>query len=369
MILIHHGGLILSIIMKKQLKWLRILVFLFLQPAYLFAQTSADTSRCTNFSCCNNDLTPAGVMISHVHLKNEWMVSYRYMNMYMHDLLSGTASENKDDVFATYVMSPEQMSMQMHMLMGMFGITDRLTVMAMLPFQVNSMDMNMYAANHMHGGTTKASTIHTLKTNGLGDVKLQLLYTIFQRSTFQLLANMGVSLPSGSIQKKGASNDPMYPDTRYPYSMQLGSGSVEVLPGITYIYQKNLLALSTSVSGIYRVNYNTIGYKLSPELNITSWIAYQWLNFISSSLRVEGNFSGNIQGADPKQYTYMEPATNPNSYGSKKVSAYVGSTFHLKKMLNNHQIRLEYGLPFYQYASGIQLKQKYTMNASWVYTF
>lgn len=355
--------------MQLQPKRLLIAVLLLLQPVCLLAQTSTDTTQCKNFSCCNNDLTPAGVMISHVHLKNEWMISYKFMNMYMHDLLSDTRSISKDDVFMFYLMAPERMRMQMHMLMGMYGITDRFTVMGMVPYMANSMDMSMFTANHIHGSTTMTSPIHTVKTNGLSDVKLHLLYAIIQRNTCQLLASLGTSIPTGSIQEKGSHTNAIYPDTRYPYNMQLGSGSLELLPGVTYIYQKNLLTLSSSVSGIYRTNYNHVGYKLSPELNITSWIAYQWSSFISSSLRAEGNFSGPIEGYDPQQYTYLEPSTDPYSYGSTRLIAYAGSSFHLKGVFSKHQLRVEYGMPFYQSVGGIQLKQKYIINASWVYLF
>jgi len=297
------------------------------------------------------------------------MVSYRYMDMYMHDLLSGTQSESKNDVFTNYIMAPEKMNMQMHMLMGMYGITDRFTAMVMVPYLLNSMDMSMYTTGHVHGGGTPTSPIHSMNTNGLGDIKLHLLYAFFQKSSCQFLASLGTSVPTGSIQKKGSTTDAMYPNTRYPYGMQLGSGSVELLPGVNYIYQKSMLAFSTSVSGVYRANYNTVGYKLSPELNISSWIAYQWVSFISSSLRLEGNFSGPIDGADPKQHALLEPSANTISYGSNKVNAYIGCSFHLKGILSKHRLSAEYGMPLYQYVHGIQLKQKYTINASWSYRF
>lgn len=355
--------------MQIQRRWLLAVAFPLLMPICLFAQVCEDTTQCTNFSCCNNDLTPSGIMISHVHSKNEWMISYRYMDMYMQDLLTGTKPENKDDVFSKYVMAPERMDMQMHMLMGMYGITDRLTAMAMFNYQVNVMDMSMYTTNHIHGSTTMTSPYHSIQSKGFGDIKLHILYGIVQRNTCQLVISLGASIPTGSIYKKGSSTDPIYPNTRYPYSMQLGSGSVEILPNISYIYQKNLLALSSSVSYIYRTNYNSIGYKLSNDFNFNGWIAYQWLSFISSSLRIDGNFSGGIQGHDPQQYNFLEPSADPSSYGSEKFNAYIGSSFHLKGMFSKHKLGIEYGIPFYQHVHGIQLKQRYIFNVSWAYRF
>jgi len=356
-------------IMQLHLKWLLAVALSLLQPLCLLAQTSTDTSQCTNLSCCSTDLTPAGVMISHVHTKNEWMISYRYMDMQMKGLLSGATSENKDDVFFTYIMAPERMNMQMHMLMGMYGITDRLTVMAMFNYQLNFMEMSMYSANHVHGGATVPSSTHTMKTNGLGDIKLHALYGVVERNTYQLLVSLGTSIPTGSIHEKGSSDDAMYPNKNYSYNMQLGSGSVELLPAATFLYQKNSLATSASIGYIYRTNYNNIGYKLSNEFNFNSWIAYQWLSFISSSLRIDGNFSGYIQGHDPQQYIFMEPASDPYSYGAEKINVHLGSSFHLKGAFSKHQLGIEYGIPIYQHVYGIQLKQKYALNASWSFRF
>lgn len=308
-------------------------------------------------------------MISHVHIKNEWMISYRFMNMYMSDLASGTNLENKEDVFVNYLMVPEKMSMQMHMLMAMYGITNRLTAMAMLNYQMNSMDMSMYTMNHTHGNTTMGSPNHSMKTNGLGDTKLHVLYGIVQKNTCQLLISLGASIPTGTIQLKGASDDPMYPNTHYPYGMQLGSGTIDLLPGISYLYQRNQLAMSGSISGTYRAGYNSYGYKLGNEATVNSWLSYQWLNFISSSLRLEGNYSGAIEGHDPALYYYTEPSTNPANYGGKRINAYVGSSIHFKKCLRNNRLGIEYGMPLFQDLNGIQLKQKYVLNASWSFTF
>jgi hypothetical protein len=351
-------------IMRIQLKWLLVVVLYPLQSICLLAQSS-DTAQCAAF-CCVDDLTPAGVMISHVHSKNEWMVSYRYMDMYMQDLLLGNTAQSKEDVFSKYLMSPDRMNMQMHMLMGMYGITDRLTVMAMFNYQLNSMDMSMYTANHVHGGTAMTSPNHNMKTSGLGDIKLHALYGIIQRNTYQFVLSLGASIPTGSISQKGAATDPIYPNTHYSYNMQLGSGSVEILPAITFLYRKDLLAISSSISDVYRVNYNKIGYKLGNEFNCNAWIAYRWLRCISSSVRLDGTFSGTIQGYDPGQYRLLEPASDPSSYGVEKVNAYIGTSVHIKEV---HKLGVEWGTPVYQYVNGIQLKQKYMLTASWAYRF
>ncbi len=308
-------------------------------------------------------------MISHVHNKKEWMLSYRFMNMSMKGIKYGTQAESKEDVFANYVMSPDRMNMQMHMVMGMYGITNRLTVMAMFNYQLNAMDMSMYSAGHMHGSTTMSSSVHTMKTKGLGDTKLHALYAFLQRSNFQLLGTLGVTIPTGNIQLKGATSDPMFPDTRYPYGMQLGSGTFDVLPGVGYLFQKNQFASGTTISATCRTGYNKVGYRLGDELLLSTWLAYKWLSVISSSLRLEAMTTGAVQGYDPTLYYFTEPSANPANYGGNRLNAFFGSSFHFKGWLTNNRLSIEAGIPFYQDLNGIQLKQKLVLNAAWSVTF
>jgi hypothetical protein len=100
----------------------------------------ADSRFCASHSCCgSDDATPAGVMISHLHAKKEWMFSYKLMTMNMSGIMSGTQSVNQESVFANYLMAPRNMQMNMHMLMGMYGITNRLTTMVMVSYNATSM--------------------------------------------------------------------------------------------------------------------------------------------------------------------------------------------------------------------------------------
>jgi hypothetical protein len=357
--------------MLTRLNRLLLLAFMAMQLQSIFAQSSADTSRCTRFSCCNTDLTPAGVMISHIHNKQEWMLSYRFMNMSMNSLGTGTTGITKNEVFNMYLMAPEKMNMQMHMLMGMYGITDRLTVMAMFNYQVNSMEMSMYSASgHVHPGSlADGSLMHTMQTNGIGDIKFHVLYGIIEKENCQLLASLGASFPTGSIYKSGTVADAMYPNVHYPYGMQMGSGTVDVLPSISYLHQKNKLALSAAVSGTYRGGYNSLGYRLGNEAVINGWMAYQWFRLVSSSLRVQGSIAGPIAGTDRTLYSRMEPSASSFNYGGKNISAFVGSTLHFKGALKNNRLGIECGIPVYQDLNGIQLKQHLTLNAIWSFSF
>ena len=75
-------------------------------------QQDCETSCAT--SCCATDPTPAGVMISHLHPKKQFMLSYRYMSMQMGHMQSGTQRVSDMQVYNTYVMSSSSMRMDMH---------------------------------------------------------------------------------------------------------------------------------------------------------------------------------------------------------------------------------------------------------------
>lgn len=327
-----------------------------------FAQTR-DSVTCNEICLCKDDQTPAGVMISHVHKKNEWMLSYRYMNMGMSGILSGTEEKTKNDVYAKYLMSPEKMQMNMHMLMAMYGINDRLTAMTMVNYNTTSMDMTMMESAsmpNMPGMSMNTNMPSTMNSSGIGDLKLHFLYGLINKKRHQLLASAGVSVPSGNVRVKGKSVDMMYPNKRLPYAMQSGTGTLDFLPCINYLYNRDKMSFSLQGSCIVHPHYNNIGYKWGNEATLNSWMAWQWLNFLSSSIRIEGNKTGKIQGYDPTIYNYNEPSSNPNNYGGKKLNCFVGSVFNLYHI----QLGIEYGFPIYQSMNGLQMKLQQTINLS-----
>ncbi len=348
-------------------KQLCLVVFLSLQ---LIIVSQEATESCDVSCHCIRNLTPAGVMISHVHPKNEWMISYRFMQMGMGTPIQGSSSISELNVYNNYLAYTPSMRMDMHMLMGMVGVSDRFTAMVMFNYLSNSMPMNMMSGHSHHEMTTHATDHMGMHTNGLGDTKLHALYGIVKNMTTQIVASFGVSLPTGSIQQKGLNDDMFYAGNRLPYMMQLGSGTFDALPGITYVTQHENLTYSAQVQGIIRLNSTTIGYQLGDEINATTWLGYTWWKGFGSSLRLEGNWVETLRGNDPSMYSYNEIATNPQNYGGIRLQGLAGLSYQFQEgFIANHRIALEYGIPLYQKANGIQNKLNQTWMASWSYSF
>lgn len=345
---------------KFQKLWLCIIATLV--AGIMPAQSFSDSSSCDSYKCsCDNDPTPAGVMISHVHLKKEWMVSYRYMGMRMQGLNNGEQTDNEGNALQNYSASPDFMQMNMHMIMAMYGVADRLTLMGMLNYSTAYMKMTMQGgARHHHG----------MNSSGLGDTKLYALYALFKNKTTQMLVSGGISLPSGSITKRGDTGSMMYPGQRLPYSMQNGSGTYDLLPGLNLLHQHNTMYYCVQASSIIRTTTNTLDYKLGNEFNLNAWYAWQWAPSISNSVRLEGNLAGRLHGNDSSLDPYSELSANTANYGGKRILVHFGISVQTKNgCLKRSRFSLEYGMPVYQDLNGLQSTLKNSLYFTWAQKF
>lgn len=358
--------------MRFKMYWLILIIVIIIKSQNGFAQSNNEMVCNTGSCCCGNDPTPAGVMISHVHKKNEWMFSYRYMNMNMSGIQKGTQKMSNSDVFVNYLMSSDKMRMDMHMLMAMYGITDKLTVMGMLNYNVQSMNMNMLESGmtNMPGMNMGSSSMpSSMKSAGFSDIKLYTLYGLINKENKQLLISAGVSIPTGSTVLKGNTSS-ISTSQHLPYSMQLGSGTIDALPGVTYLYEFSKWTFSTQLLGAIHLGYTSAGYKKGNELSSNNWVSYRWTGFLSTSLRAEATSMDKIKGYDSLVYYFNEPSSNPNNYGGQKVNCYAGAVWQFKSgFLKKNRVGVEYGLPVYQNVNGIQTKQSSTINAFWAYAF
>ena len=66
-----------------------------------------------------------------------------------------------------------------------------------------------------------------MSSAGIGDTKLEALLTLWKKLDLTILGNIGISLPTGSIERKGDNAQLL------PYPMQLGTGSFRAHPGAT----------------------------------------------------------------------------------------------------------------------------------------
>lgn len=314
------------------------------------------------------DLSPAGVMMSHTHPKGGWMFNYTLMHMEMRDNFKGDSKIGEPEIFDNYFMAPTQMKMDMHMLMAMYGITGRFSLMLMSNYTFNSMTMNPFSeGSHIHNpgtGTTSAENMRMV-TSGFGDTKVYGLYKFLNGEKSTFAGSLGVNIPTGNFMIKGNPHGSVA-DQRYPYMMQTGTGSLDFSPGLMYLSAKHRITWSAQMQSIIRPFDNSIGYHFGNEYSINMWAGYKMFKFASASIRLEGIHTEKMSGKDSSLPITNEPGDDHRNYGGEKINSYLGLNFFVNKgILKESKIALEAGLPFYQNYRGIQQGNNGTVYVSY----
>jgi hypothetical protein len=308
---------------------------------------------------------PIGVMGAHTHNKGEFMFTYRYMNMFMNKNRDGTDNVSDNDVLQDFLVTPTEMTTQMHMFSSMYGLNDTVTLVAMFPYIMKSM-------KHKNRMGVKFRT----HSGGIGDIKLGSLWRLYAFETPSIGAhrfhlNTLVSLPSGDI--KPTDDTPLGNNSLLPYPMRLGSGTVDLLPGLTYTGVKKDVSWGFQAMGVVRLGYNNQGYKDGNRYDLNSWGAYRWTHWLSTSARVNWKQWFNIKREDGQLPTTIGPMNIPivptsetDLRGGKRLDLMGGFNILFPEAwgLENH-LNVEAGAPVYQDLDGPQLKQAYSFWVGW----
>lgn len=306
------------------------------------------------------DVISIDVLGTHTHLAGEWMLSYSYMFMKMDGNRDRTRRKSVSDVHKDFKVSPTEMSMQMHMPMVMYAPTDDLTLMAMLPIIRLSMDHK-----------TKSGIRFTTKSEGVGDLKVEALYTFYRYRTWQqrFIFHAGLSFPTGSIDEKD--DTPLGLNQKLPYPMQLGSGTYDLHPGITYIGQTENWGWAAEFIPTIRPGRNSNGYRLGNRYHLGARLIRKLTDWLSTSLRLDGQIWGNIHGADRDLDRTLAPTADPDRRAGKRVDLLLGFDLYAPKgkLIKGHRLAIEGGLPIYQWLDGPQLESDWRLSVGWQWVY
>jgi hypothetical protein len=307
------------------------------------------------------DVVSVNVLGTHVHQAGQWMLSYRFMFEEMSGNRDGSHDVTLTRVLNQFEMAPTKMRMQMHMPMLMYAPSNDLTLMAMLPYIVKSMD------HVMRDGVRFRE-----RSEGIGDLEVHALYTVraVQRYRHRFILNGGVGFPTGSIDEKDFGPDRSTGRTRLEYPMQLGSGTFDLLPGVTYLGLAEDWAWGAEFIPTVRLGRNDNEYRLGNRYRLTSWLHRKVTEWLSFSGTVDAQRWENITGADPTLRPTEEPTKDPKRQAGKRVDLSLGLNLYAPKgWLKGHRLALEGGVPIYQSFDGPQLQTEWEVRAGWQWVF
>lgn len=308
---------------------------------------------------------PVGVMGDHMHKEGEWMFSYRYMQMEMDGNLDGSNNLSTDEVLQDYSVAPENMTMEMHMLGAMYAPSNDLTLMLMVPVISNKMDHSMQMMGGM--GMMQMRSVFTTETDGLGDIKVGGLYRLKQTSNSTLILNLSLSLPTGSIDEKDVTGMSMGDKVILPYSMQVGSGTYDLRPGVTYNNHQPTYSWGAQTIATLHLAENDNDYSLGDRIMMTAWYARPFAKSFSWSVRGAYEYWDDIDGESSKLSPMMKnmvPTADPDLRGGQRVDIAAGVNLIIPGSATN-RLAVEFIRSVYQDLNGPQLETDYSVVLGW----
>ncbi len=306
-----------------------------------------------------DDHAPIGVMQDHVHGAGEWMVSYRFMRMDMDGNRDGVERVSTTDIVDPagygFMVAPTEMTMEMHMFGFMYAPTDSVTLAAMVPFHDIQMD-------HV----TRSGGEFRTSTSGLGDIGLAALVTVRETDTSHMHLNLGFNAPTGSIDEEDKTPASMGQDVQLPYPMQLGSGTWDLRPGVTWTGAGDDWSWGAQALATLRLGRNDREYSLGDRLDMTAWAAYRATDKLSFSGRLAIGRVKNIDGADEDINPGMVPTADPARRAGTRVDALLGMNAILG---GGNRLSFEFGYPINQDLSGPQLETDFVGTIGWQMSF
>ncbi len=319
---------------------------------------------------------PAGVMGDHVHHAGEWMLGYHYMWQHSEGLQRGDSNIGTNDVFRSpnpaggyYTVAPLEMDMHMSMLELMYAPADWLTFMVMTGY--TEMSMDMYGTPH-HGGSHDMMAGEMMhreyfghSTSGWGDTSLTAMATLFNANHQTAHIDLGLSFPTGSVDEKGHAGAYTH------YGMQLGSGTYDLLPGVTYLGQSDRLSWGAQYSAVIRLeDENDSGFRFGDIHQVTAWTAYRICDWASVSGRIAYRTEGQVHGHYDGAHNHSSPPDLQSNYGGDSLDLGVGLNLWAPSgLLKGHRLAVEAMWPVYQNLNGIQLEKDVTLYVGWQWSF
>lgn len=320
---------------------------------------------------------PAGVMgASMMRDPGMWMIGYSYEQDKQGDqLIKGKQAIPNNT--ANSGMWITDMTMNMHMFEFMYAQNTWLNWMVM-PSLVDT-TMGMYMNEIITGGSMAYMnmSMHTdMESGGVGDTNVSALIRLWDSDNQHLHLTQGLGVPTGSVNLRSNGTG-----TIYPYDMQLGSGTWDYKPSLTYTGMADAFSWGAQIGTTMRMqSRNSSGYSLGNETMVTAWGGYKLTSLIDVTLRaqykdqgsVNGYFNSMLQftGALQPGAVYSTSNYNTANYGGHFGDVGLGISAALGHgVYTNDRISVEWMKPVYTNFNGTQNNRLNTIFLSGKFMF
>ncbi len=298
-------------------------------------------------------LAPIGVTQDATLRQGQFLFSYRFNYQYFDDNFVGSHKVSDAAVGAAYPFTPTHMETNRNLLIMQYGVTDDFTIFGQLPFQHSALDYTQTGGADYRTGFTEPA-----------DVTISGMYVLWRRPGQQIHMNFGMDFLVGFLDSQSDIPSPVLPNL--PYMIRTGSGTFDLLPGLTYRGQTERWTWGVQSIGTVRLGINREDYKLGDRADLTAWLARRWGEGASTSIRLDNQWWGNVRGADARLNPALSPTNDPSLQGGSRIDLLLGlNLFFPNTRLPGQRLSIEAGAPLYQSLNGPQLGTSWILTTGW----
>ena len=307
---------------------------------------------------------PIGLITDHGYKAGDVVFSQRGVVIGLHALQSGTDTIETADVLKDYMFAPNYIITSTQIFSTTYAPHDHITLMAIMNYHERYMQME---GSYQQGDHQKQPVgIYNIDSNGFGDIKFDTLLTLLKKEHLTLVGNIGVSLPAGSIAKKGDDGRVL------PYPMQLGSGSYEARPGITVFGTKEDWSYGSQLISSLPLHQNARKYRHGNTFTVTAWSTQRVNNWFQFGGRLLFSHKAAFSSG-PELNQSISPIHQIDSQGSTQLDIAISTDFMIptptRGPLERNRLAFEIQIPVYQNLTGIQLINRLQFTAGCQFFF
>jgi hypothetical protein len=322
---------------------------------------------------------PLGVFGADMPAHGKFVVSILSSVTRLHDNHVGTARVSAADIVSTVTspatpvgphllrLVPTSSMIETEGFAVAYGVSGSISLFASSYMVQKDVDIRAYQG--LAGATVLGSSVGS--TSGIGDTTVAVIGRLHQDATNRLNVNLGLTLPTGSTTRTMSVlvPDGTRPARRAFYAMQPGSGTVDLLPGVTYSGIADAWSWGASYRARLPLDRNAQGWAYGDLHEINVWSGYSWLPGFETTFRINASVQGCIRGQDAAIRGYAQ-GSDPQFYGGRQIGAFAGALVAGRFVgVPAAQLGLEVGAPFYQDLNGPQLARDWQLSGTVRYRF
>lgn len=308
-----------------------------------------------------------------------WQFDYRYSDVHFEGYRNGSEPLSVEDVLfrpgearttTNFPVVPTKMGQRVHLVDVSHDVAPGWRISARVPW---------VQQRSTHVSIVPGFDTFSLETSGFGDISL--LVTRMSKAPADRTSSVaaGVTLPTGSIEKRGQT--PRGPGlTIVPYSMQIGSGTTDLLAGLSHggsnahLGRLGQASWVVSTQARLRMGSNGRGYRLGHQLTNELQVGVRPWARVWPLAGLTWSMTGRIVGEDPSMtipgpFPYPAPVTNPSLYGGTVVNARVGVEIPLSTQAGRSSARtsltIQAARRAYAWLHGPQPPESWRFIAAW----